>query len=119
VAPHLQGAAAERAAETYLRAQGLRTVQRNFRCKVGEIDLVMEHGGALVFVEVRYRASAAFGDALESISPHKQQRVIRAAAVFLQQHVRYRDWPCRFDAIGLAGIPPAFDIRWIKSAFSA
>ncbi len=93
------GQAAEQAALDYLVQQGLTLVQRNFRCRHGEIDLIMQHHAALVFVEVRKRASARYGGAAASITASKQARLITAAQIYLQQ---YRHPPaCRFDAVAI------------------
>ena len=78
----LRGQAGEDAALRYLQQQGLRLVQRNFLCKLGEIDLVMQEGESLVFVEVRQRAAGRFGGAAASITPAKQRRMWQAAQVF-------------------------------------
>jgi putative endonuclease len=108
-----RGAGAEQAAADYLTARGLRLLARNVRCRGGEIDLVMRDGATLVFVEVRARAGAAFGDAAESITTAKQARIILAARHYLARHDI--DAPCRFDAV----LFDAGATRWIKSAFEA
>lgn len=96
----------------YLRERGLTLIQRNFRCKLGEIDLIMREKDSLVFVEVRKRASAAFGGAAASVTSHKQMRLIRAAQVFLQ---RYRmPPPCRFDVVAIE----CGKIAWLKNAIA-
>ena len=87
------GAGFEKSAETYLRRRGLKTLERNYRCRRGEIDLVMTHGDYLVFVEVRYRASREFGDPLETITPRKQRRIIAAATHFLAANERLGNRP--------------------------
>jgi putative endonuclease len=107
------GAAAEQAAADYLIGQGLKLVARNFRCRGGEIDLVMHDGPTLVFVEVRARSRADFGGAAESITPTKQGRIILAARHYLAQHGI--DAPCRFDAVLLQ----AGRLQWLKAAFDA
>jgi putative endonuclease len=107
------GAEAERRAAEYLVRQGLTLVERNFRCRGGEIDLVMRHGEVLVFVEVRARARAEFGGAAASITVAKQGRVILAARHYLMRHEI--DAPCRFDALLL----DAGRIEWIRNAFEA
>ena len=109
----------ERLAEEYLVRHALRLLHRNYNCRVGEIDLIMEDGATLVFVEVRFRESARFGGALESITPKKQARVMRAAANFLQHTPRTAERPCRFDAVGITGSHAPLNICWIKGAFSA
>lgn len=96
------GDAGEDRALLYLQQAGLTLLQRNFLCKGGEIDLIMQdpnQRNALVFVEVRTRASASFGGALYSVTPAKQRRLILAAQVFLK---RYRHPPaCRFDLVAI------------------
>lgn len=95
------GALGEARALAHLSAHGLQLVERNFRCKVGEIDLIMRHGAHLVFVEVRRRAPSAFGGAAASVTAAKQQRLIRAAQTYL---LRYRPAPpCRFDLVAIDG----------------
>ncbi len=69
----------EQLALQYLQQQGLKLVQQNFHCKTGEIDLVMREGATLVFVEVKYRASSAFGGALAAVSFSKQQKLLRTS----------------------------------------
>ncbi len=106
------GQGGENHALGYLQEHGLMLVQRNFRCKLGEIDLIMRERDALVFVEVRKRASAAFGGAAASVTPHKQRRLIRAAQVFLQ---RYRSPPaCRFDVVAIE----CGKTVWLKNAIA-
>ncbi|MEX0958285.1 MAG: YraN family protein [Burkholderiales bacterium] len=106
------GRDAEDAALAFLERSGLKLVQRNYRCRFGEIDLVMRDGRVLVFVEVRYRASAAFGGAAASITPRKQGRLLAAARHFLASHADAL--PCRLDAVLLNGDGR---IEWIKNAF--
>ena len=102
------GQAGEDAALAYLQQRGLQAVERNFRCKGGEIDLIMRDGAALVFVEVRWRADLRHGGAAASVTPAKQARLVLAAQVFLQ---RYRTPPaCRFDVIAIDGGA----ISWLK-----
>ncbi|HEY4542121.1 MAG TPA: YraN family protein [Noviherbaspirillum sp.] len=108
-----EGAAAEERALAYLQQQGLREVTRNFRCKGGEIDLIMRAGETLVFVEVRQRGSARFGGAAASVTVAKQTRLIRAAQFYLQ---RQRIEPaCRFDVVAIDGDK----IEWLRNAFEA
>lgn len=107
-----RGADAEKVAEDFLRTRGLHYVTRNFRCRHGEIDLVMREGDVLVFVEVRQRAGNAFGGAAASITPAKQRR-ITAAARFYLAGVNPMP-PCRFDAVLLTGNAP---LEWIRDAF--
>ncbi len=108
----LIGREAEDRAAELLRGKGMTIVERNFRAKVGEIDLVARDKDEIVFVEVRARASAAFGGAGASVGGAKRRKLIKAAQVWLQA----RAWtgPCRFDVVlfdaGRAEhIPAAFD----------
>lgn len=107
------GLAGEEAALHYLTQQGLTLVTRNFRCKGGEIDLIMQAHGALVFVEVRKRAPGRHGSAADSVTRAKQSRLIIAAQIYLQ---RYKMPPaCRFDVIAIDGE----EITWLKNAIQA
>jgi putative endonuclease len=104
------GQAGEDAALAWLQQRGLTLVERNFRCKGGEIDLVMQEGDALIFVEVRKRADTSHGGGAASITPAKQKRVIAAAQHYLQ---RYRMPPaCRIDVVTIDGD----ETRWLKNA---
>ena len=105
-----RGAAAEALAASYLAARGLTIVQRNYRCRGGEIDLIARDGTTLVFVEVRLRSSSAFGGARASITAAKRRRIKFAAGLFLS-NIR-REPPCRFDAILLDGLDMA-RIEWL------
>jgi putative endonuclease len=105
-----QGRAGEDAALAYLRAQGLIEVERNFRCKGGEIDLVMRDGSTLVFVEVRLRSDSRHGGAAASVTPAKQRRLLIASQLYLQ---RFRDPPpCRIDVVAIDGQI----CNWIRNA---
>ena len=119
VAPHTtaRGAAAERLAGAWLRRRGLRPLDANYRCRAGEIDLVMRDGETLVFIEVRYRRDNAFGRGAESITRTKQQRIVKAASRYLQQHPRWANDVCRFDVISLSGDAGNPEVEWIRHAF--
>lgn len=109
------GAEAEALAAAFLRRQGLRIVERNWRVRGGEIDLICSDQGTLVFVEVRLRKHAGFGGAAASITAGKRRRIILAARHFLAGK---RECACRFDAVLLDGLSEA-NIEWIKNAFDA
>lgn len=100
----------------YLQQQGLRLVQQNFLCKVGEIDLIMQHDKQLVFVEVKYRASNAFGGAAAAVTVAKQKKLIRTAKWYLQQH-NLSNMACRFDVIAIEGLEP-YQYQWIRNAIN-
>lgn len=109
------GDTGEREAEKALTEAGLYTVAKNYRCKGGELDLVMLDQQQLVFVEVRVRKNDRFGTAEESIGFHKQQRIKLAAMHFLQTHKEFQRHGCRFDTYCLTN----GKAQWIKSAFDA
>lgn len=108
----LRGKSAEDQAYAYLMQQGLQPVCRNYRCKHGELDLVMREGRALVIVEVRYRKNSAYGSASESVTAAKQSKLIAAAQHYLLTH--RDDCPVRFDVVAMSGDGK---IDWIKNAF--
>ena len=114
VAETLSGAQAEQLACAHLERAGLRLLTRNYRCAQGEIDLIMDDRGTLVFVEVRYRRSAVFGSAAESVDRRKQSRLQAAATHYLLVH--QLDRACRFDVVALSGAPAHVD--WLRDAFS-
>lgn len=110
-----QGTAAEEVALRYLEARGLHLVTRNFRCRGGELDLILRDGEHLVFVEVRSRRSSQFGTPAESVTRSKQLRLLRAAAVYLQR--QRLDLPCRFDVVAILHTETEPQIEWIRDAF--
>jgi putative endonuclease len=109
-----QGSAAEDLAMEHLLKQGLRLIERNFRTRAGEIDLIMQQGNTLVFVEVRFRQSCHYGSPAETVTAHKQQRLIHTAAHYLQRH--RLDLPCRFDIVAISGSRQE-RIEWVQDAF--
>lgn len=106
----------EKLALAYLQKQGMRLIQQNFLCKLGEIDLIMQHDDCLVFVEVKYRVSNAFGGAAAAVTASKQKKLIRTAKWYLQQH-KLNDAACRFDVIAIEGHEP-YQYQWIRNAIS-
>ena len=115
-----RGAESERIAATYLEAHGLIVLARNFRCRLGELDLICADRGVLVCVEVRQRSGSGFGGALASITAAKRRRIIRTAAVYVARSRRWRESALRFDVIGVQGRPEAaHEIIWVRDAFSA
>lgn len=113
------GLKAEKQALRYLKKQGLIPLDRNFACKLGEIDLVMLHNNTLVFIEVRFRSSDHFGSAASTINRQKQQKIRKTAAFYLQKHPKYRFRTCRFDAVTIYNndSDTKKSLEWIKSAF--
>ena len=106
------GQAAEAHAEAFLKTQGLTLVARNWRCRFGEIDLVMQDGATLVFVEVRLRSRRDFGGAAASVTPAKQKKLLAAARQYLAALKTLP--PCRFDVVALSGDAAP---EWIRNAF--
>jgi putative endonuclease len=108
-----RGRDAEEIAAAFLQSHGLTILERNYRCRLGEIDLVARDGTTTVFVEVRQRRSSSFGGAAASITAAKRSKLLRAARHYMS---RLRTLPqCRFDALLIQGEPPR--IEWIRNAF--
>jgi putative endonuclease len=109
------GRAAEELAARSLERQGLEILERNYRCRAGEIDLVARDGDTLVFVEVRFRGSESFGGARASVDRAKQRRILAAARHYLAGRP---ERPCRCDVVVLDRLDPA-RVDWIRDAFRA
>jgi putative endonuclease len=109
-----RGQQAEQAACHYLEQQGLRLITRNYRCRCGEIDLIMGDGDSLVFVEVRYRRHAGYGSSAETVDARKRARIVRCAQHYLQRHPAAQRCPARFDVIALDA---GQGLHWIPNAF--
>lgn len=109
-----RGDEAEAVALAFLRTQGLHLLERNYRCRLGELDLVMLDGDTLVVIEVRRRSRADYGSAAESIDRHKQQRLLRATQHLLTQRPRLGHRACRFDVVAFNGDDKP---QWIRDAF--
>jgi putative endonuclease len=106
---------AEDSAMSFLERQGLRCLERNFRSKTGEIDLVMEDRGTLVFVEVRYRRNQRYGSALDSIDHGKQRRLLLTAQCYLQ--ARRARGRTRFDVVAVEpDSDQSLKFTWVKDA---
>ena len=112
----LRGQSTENRARRRLEQAGLKTLARNYRCRLGEIDLIMKDGDCLVFVEVRFRGKNARAGAKESVDLRKQSKLIATALHYLRQHRERRHWPMRFDVVAVdEGAQPP--LEWIKDAF--
>jgi putative endonuclease len=107
------GNLAEALAADHLQLRGLRLIERNYRCRLGEIDLILADGPTLVFAEVRLRRNPDYGGAAASITAAKRQRILGAARHYLSGRP---ERPCRFDVVLLDGLDPD-RIEWIKDAF--
>ena len=112
-----KGRRAEDLALQFLKDRGLRLIARNYRCRVGEVDLVMTQAGIVVFVEVRSRASSAFVSPKETVDWRKRQRLARVAAWFLRSRRDLAGLPVRFDVVSVT--TPNYNARleWIRNAF--
>ncbi len=102
----------EKAAE-YLERHGMHIVERNYRCRAGEIDLIAKDGAYVVFVEVKYRSTEGSGNPLDAVDIGKQRTISKVAKRYLLSRYHSLDIPCRFDVVGFEGN----DICWIKDAF--
>lgn len=111
-----QGQGWEGYASRWLQQEGLKLLITNFRCKAGEIDLIMQDNDCLVFVEVRYRADRDRGGPLASVTPAKQQKLARAARYFLRQNPQWRHAPVRFDVLGICGNSCVPEVAWQRRA---
>jgi len=109
------GARAESLAAEFLVARGLAIVARNFRTRLGEIDVIARERETLVFVEVRKRQSDAYGGAAASITAAKRARLIATAQMYLA--TLRREPPCRFDAVLIDGATPP-QIEWQRDIFA-
>lgn len=110
----MKGSDAEQIAVLYLQRRHLIPVTQNYRCRFGEIDLIMRDGITLVFIEVRMRSHEMFGGAAASITPSKQAKLLRTARHYLAE--LNHEPPCRFDVVLLSGTNGQ-EIEWIRDAF--
>lgn len=113
----LQG---EALALDYLEKRGFHCLQKNYRSKVGEIDLIMRDGEYLVFVEVKYRkllSPEPFAATLESITPSKQSKLRRTALLYLQTENLMDKIPCRFDVVAMTEYQGKTTMEWVENAF--
>lgn len=104
----------ETAVAYYLEQCGYEILERNYRCKLGEIDLIARDGEYLVFCEVKFRKTKSSGNPLEAVNRKKQQTIIRCAQWYLIEH-QLHEIPCRFDVIGIS----EKHIYLLKNAFMA
>ncbi|WP_183272621.1 YraN family protein [Buttiauxella sp. A111] len=110
------GAHHELSARRFLERKGLRFIAANVHARGGEIDLIMQHGAVIVFVEVRYRRSDLFGGAAASVTRRKQQKLLHVAQYWLARTSGSFDTvDCRFDVLAFTGN----EIEWLTNAFTA
>lgn len=109
------GREAENLACDYLLQKGLNLVTRNYHCRRGEIDLIMDDHGTTVFIEVRYRKNALYGDAKESITRQKQHKIHSTALHYMQTENPHKNF--RIDVIAITGENKQQQLEWIQNAF--
>ena len=119
-----QGEFTESLACQFLENKGFKFIERNFNCRFGEIDLIMQDNDSLVFVEVRYRRNNNYGSGAETITANKQSKLIKTASAYLQRHAKLNQYPARFDVISITGPIETTNIEnikfdWIENAFGA
>jgi len=106
-------------AEQFLSAKGYRIVARNVRTQLGELDIIAEDRGVLVFVEVKGRTTEAFGGPLLAVNRRKQLKLVKLASQYLARH-HLSDRPCRFDVVLVHGLPSSGGcIEHLQNAFDA
>jgi putative endonuclease len=113
---HAVGIAGEEAAVQYLCQHGYRILERNYRCRFGEIDLIARDGQTLVFVEVKTRRSQSYGPAAGAVTIEKQRHLIKASQVYLMQRKKTGEF-CRFDVVTVEIDAQQPRIALIKDAF--
>jgi putative endonuclease len=128
-----QGQHAEVKALEHLRSHGCQLIVQNYNTKGGEIDLIVDDSGTLVFVEVRFRRITSRGSGAETVTSQKIRKIIRTAKHFLVSHKHYKNMPCRFDVVSMStsrtissnkskndlqSDPTNYSIDWIKRAFT-
>jgi len=113
------GNAVENKTVDYLEQRNVTILQRNYLCKMGEIDIIAQDQQDLIFIEVRYRKNDYYGGALASVNLKKQKRLIRAASHYMQKTRITNRTACRFDVIAISGNLDQLEFNWIKAAFLA
>lgn len=107
------GADYEQQAAEFLQEQGYEILERNFRCRSGEIDLIAREGEYLCFIEVKYRAGSTCGSPLDAVGGHKQRQILKVAKYYLMKKGMTMDTPCRFDVVAIEGK----EITLLRNAF--
>ena len=115
-ARHKLGRAAEDFAAGYLQQQGCHIVERRYGRRGGEIDLIIDDGGVLAFVEVKARRNERYGAPISAVTDRKRRRIVRTARLFLAAH-RRRSRRCRFDVVSVRLVGGRAQLRWVRDAF--
>ena len=108
-----EGAYYENLVAEYLKTQGYEILEKNYRCRIGEIDLIAKEGETLVFVEVKYRRDDKMGNPKEAVDRKKQKKIYMTASYYLMRECGRMDIPCRFDVAAVLGE----QIEVVKNAF--
>jgi putative endonuclease len=113
-----KGAHYETLALNHLKANGLKLIEKNFQCRLGEIDLILRERDCLVFAEVRYRASNRYACAAHSVDERKQAKIARTAAIYLSQRPELADCTVRFDIVAIDDVDSSPNtLQWMRDAF--
>lgn len=112
------GAEGERAAEQHLRRARYTILERNYRCPLGEVDLVALDGRTVVFIEVKTRSGEGFGSPLDAVTAVKQRHLTRVAQYYLLRK-RLLDWNVRFDVVGVRWENGQPRCELVRDAFEA
>lgn len=111
---HMKGRVGEDIAADYLKKRGFKIIEKNFRCKIGEIDIIAKKGGNIHFIEVKYRENPVYGSPFESITLHKARQIVKVAKYFIAKYKR--NVPCHFSVIGITGGSDV-TIEFLQDAF--
>lgn len=111
------GAKYEQIACEYLKENGVTVLERNFRCRQGEIDIIGHHEGYLVFVEVKYRATQNKGSAAEAVTVYKQRKICRVADFYRYCHKLGDNCPVRYDVVAIQKETEGNKLTWYRDAF--
>jgi len=112
-----RGEAAEALAARFLRAEGFEVLERNFRCRLGEIDLIAVQGETLHFIEVKGRWTHRKGGPLEQITPRKMKQISKVAAYYLKKYPLQAEQRASFSVLGIDGRADPLEIIWVPAAF--
>ena len=101
----------------YLQQQGAVILERNFRCKTGEIDIIAKDSRYLCFIEVKFRSDNNFGEPQEAVDLKKQKRICKVSNFYLYSKYKSFDLPVRYDVVAISQQDSIFTFKWIKNAF--
>ena len=101
----------------YLEEQGARIIKRNYRCRLGEIDIIAKDGAYLCFIEVKYRSDDKFGEPEAAVNYKKQKRICKVSKFYLYSNYKSTDIPIRYDVVAISQSDHMLTFKWIKNAF--